>query len=1593
MCSRRTVFQFARWSTIVLLIVCRCPVIAQTTPLQTEYVTLAINGKGYITSIRDRLSGKEYVPKGRPSALLSLYESGEVLLPQVSSFKKGVLSLTYPNGSEARIQIQANKAYLKFRLLSLSKNDKVDNIIWGPYKLTISKLIGDIFSVVRDDAFAVGIMGLDDNTTSGPPTDGDMSFMYYYIHSPDPSKYPLPAHLKEGQTFPIGGDGVNDVAFYSQPEEYFRMNYGNGAKLEPAYGSSICMHSRNRRKEQMIRFPPYPDDLDGKANSSRYQLVTPADAGYIGSSIAFYACPDSLGLNTIERIVLDEGLPHPEIEGRWVKYPAAYRPDIAWWGVHDSLISYAERLGIQGVQDEGYGEYYPNPADRWGKRQINFKGQSPMSVPAFGALAQQHGIRYGLHTLCEFLQPDGNSDVSPVPSDSLAIMQRTFITKDIDPDDTVIMVADTAHFSEFGGWEGNHTNVLKIGKELIEYNGITTTPPYTFLHVKRGYHHTVAGAYRSGTVIVKLQPNCYRGFAPDIDLQDRYAEYYGKWLTEGKMDYIDFDGLESCMYQGHGQYSFKRFFRNLFAGYAKNGGRYLRVMGSAVQEGNWHYMSVCNVGGGDHMFSPVLNKWGIEGKDMRYVLESSYFPATFGIQAFESDWSLYDAENLEAKSIGWDATYMLGLSEDAVERCGEKEAIFKAYRTWEDARAAGIFTSAWKQQLKDLNYKFHLEERGGNTFFLYPIKETRFSVHAAADSVKLFRISNAFKAQGLQFAARLAGPKGVTAEGVSLQLDNGQTVSIRASLHAGEFLIADSGGVYRTDRNRKKLEKIGDVRLPRMPSGTHQMRWNIIQAGDPAAQLQVVVSAIGEARRVNSTVRGTNKTVQDGGLQEMLRDVKGSFKVSALSPEGEDKSGRWDIKTSVGEAPGQPDAMDGTVTCTLTEGIAKATAVSVSFDFAGWSRSNYVLVPAVIYNGNRYRAIGNGYNPDYPKDMYYNPRVPLTISNNPRLQLERGKPSLVELQTGNASTPAMCFFSPALKKGCIVLMEQATRFGNSGMTIVENAAQDSCSFRITAPAIRTLAAGFGDFHPSGDKAPDWKAGDALTLPFRLYVFTAQDIPDLLKKFMKVRKQVTGPNHPRDLLPMSKEFELGTAICKDHWSENPVGNYYTPENSPDFQLGWVSGMINTYGMLALNDEKERRRVGEELDFVVEKLQGPSGYFYGGITADGKIRPEKMNPGFPEVQAMVRKNSDALFWLMKHLLLLKAQGYSGVIKPRWENAARQLALAFTRTWEKDGQFGQYIAPRTGRIAVFNSTAGAIAPAGLVLASRYFKEPVFLNVARAAANYYYERDVVKQGLTGGDCGDISQDANSESAFGFLESLMALYYATGDKAWLQKAAVEAALCASWTLSYDPVFPAGSQIGRLDGHMAGAVWASIQNKHAAPGICEASGDYLFKLYRATGNPLYADLIRDIQHAHAEAVNMPPDHITTHNLIGSSMERIQPSDAEGWGSVGNFINTRNSWTETNGVLMALELPGVYYQTDTRRMVVFDHITVTRLKEDASGVDLLLENKTAYDANVSVMAETSREAAIPMGYTQFLKWPRTPVKAGGRAEVHIVKTII
>lgn len=692
---------------------------AQDIRLSTKYAALVVNKAGYIVSIKDRSTNKDYHPAGLSSPLLTLEKDKHTIYPSAAKWLKNEkhLQLTYPNGSVAILKADSKGDYIRFELLSLTPVNGVDNVVWGPYKTNIKKYIGEIISVARDDNFAIGMLGLDDNTTSGPPCDGDMTQSSYIIHTPDPVKYPLPANLKEGQRFRIGGDGNNDVAFYSHPEEYYRYMNGNGAQLDPAYGISIVMHARDRKHPFNIFYPLFNDFPGIKA--PRHMEVTPVNVDYIGSSIALYACPDSLGLKVIEKVVKNEGLPYVTRNGKWVKDPTNFEIDMAWSGPHDSLVSYANQLGLKAVQDEGMGEYYVNPADRWDGKFVRLNNEKRL-IKDLTDLTNKHGIAYGLHTLTEFVQPH-SSDVHPVPNEGLCTVLTTQIVHPVSAVDTIIQVADTSYLNERGGWDQNTVNALRVGQELIEYRGVTTTKPYTLTGVKRGAFKTNAAAHQTGDKIAKLQVNCYSGFIPDAQFGDEYARFYARLLHDGGMNFIDFDGFESFTYQGHGQYPFKRFLRILFGDLKEMGVPYLRVMGSCVFEGNWHYMSVCNVGGGNNMFDPVHNKWGIEGKDIRYSFNSNYFPCTFGIQNIQKDWNVQVIENLQAKSVAWDATYMLGLSQGSIEHRTDKKELFTTFRAWEEARKAGVFSPQLKEEMKLPENKYHLEQKDKNTWWMYVV--------------------------------------------------------------------------------------------------------------------------------------------------------------------------------------------------------------------------------------------------------------------------------------------------------------------------------------------------------------------------------------------------------------------------------------------------------------------------------------------------------------------------------------------------------------------------------------------------------------------------------------------------------------------------------------------------------------------------------------------------------------------------------------------------------------------------------------------------------------------------------------------------------
>ena len=264
----------------------------------------------------------------------------------------------------------------------------------------------------------------------------------------------------------------------------------------------------------------------------------------------------------------------------------------------------------------------------------------------------------------------------------------------------------------------------------------------------------------------------------------------------------------------------------------------------------------------------------------------------------------------------------------------------------------------------------------------------------------------------------------------------------------------------------------------------------------------------------------------------------------------------------------RPMGKDGSVlleaTFRLEKGSLQSAGAAIICEFSGWSRDNYVMIPAIVYNGNRFRSLPGGYMPAYPAEMYYNRNSPITFSNNPRLALNDGEQSRIDLSTSSASTPALTFFSPSRKRGFILLTEQRTALGNSGMIVEESQDRKSATFSITAPAVRDSIPGFGGFFKSGDLAPEWRAGDEVTLRILVLSFPANGIPAFLDRFMSVRKALTGENHPRSLTPMSAVFDF-TKVQTDQYRWQDYYSIYSAEHLWDgwghtkvVQIGWVGG---------------------------------------------------------------------------------------------------------------------------------------------------------------------------------------------------------------------------------------------------------------------------------------------------------------------------------------------------------------------------------------------------------------------------------------------------
>ncbi|HXU63910.1 MAG TPA: hypothetical protein VN962_19565 [Polyangia bacterium] len=688
-------------------------------------------------------------------------------------------------------------------------------------------------------------------------------------------------------------------------------------------------------------------------------------------------------------------------------------------------------------------------------------------------------------------------------------------------------------------------------------------------------------------------------------------------------------------------------------------------------------------------------------------------------------------------------------------------------------------------------------------------------------------------------------------------------------------------------------------------------------------------------------------------------------------------SGALDLRAA--PVPGDPDAVDLFATFRARAG-APAGWLALQLDCTAWSVENYLLLPGCCYAGNRFESRFAAYPPLLTEPADIGPHVPPIITDIPRLNRHAG-PSRLDVASVDLATGALAMFAPALHLGLILLVDPISAVGPTGLTVAEAEDRRRAMLQVATPFVRHPGRGAEARRPA---PPPPRPGQTVTLRARLLAFPCEAVPALLARLFSVRKALGGGKPRPASMSLSASFAAHEAAANARWLEKPgllaVGDRATAYTT--WQNGWCGGFGLTWPLLVAGSPTSRERALRTIDFALTGGQGPAGFFHAvsdgshwyddGFTAPLPGRAKTGAGGHPRWH-LVRRTADSLFYLLDQLAWLDRPGPGhdaadlASADARWTRAARAAADALTRLWERHRQFGQIVDVETGDLIVGGSSSAGLAPAALVRAADRFKEARYRDVALESGRAFFDR-FVAGGLTCGGPGDALQCPDSESAAALVESFMALYEATGDRTWVERARTAAHLLATWVVS-------GDGDGCLDGarRVTGAVMPDAQNRAPGPGLVLLAGDALLRLARATGDRGFLELLRDI----IRQADPPP---------AAREASATCPDAGVHPALRAAVVPADGLCDAVAMLTATRVPGVYALIDKAFVFALDAVEA-RVKERMPGrLVLSLRNPTGTDASVRVMAEMASDAERPLAPGALLDGLAVAVPAGRAVDV-------
>ena len=571
-----------------------------------------------------------------------------------------------------------------------------------------------------------------------------------------------------------------------------------------------------------------------------------SDGGVMGSKIALFGCPKEKALETIGKIEIAEGLPHPMLDGEWGKISMTAKRSylIAGFGEDnvDEILEYAQKADFKYI-------YHGGPFQNWGHFRLS-PGSFPdgdESLKRCVKKAAEVGVRVGVHILSNFITTD-DPYVSPVPDPRLMRIGSSHLTAAIGEASAEIGVADPTPFRE-----QQTLSTAVVGTELIQYRAVSETEPWTLLDCNRGAFGTKASAHPANADIGKLVDHPYRVFFPNLEMQDQMAARLVELFNRTGLQQISFDGLEGCERTGHGIYAHNRFVKQCFDGWSEevinDASRLLHYL--------WHIHTRMNWG----------EPWGKATRDgmpeYRFKNQDYFnrnlFPRMLGwfqLRLASRDveaTSLGDMEWVLAKCAGFDAGFALSTSLGDLKANGQTEAILKAVREWEEARLAGAFSADQRERLRNPNGEFHLERVEDGKWKLYPVEYSQtFTYHCeerqpGEPMEAEWEFENRFTRQPLSFVLRVLPDVGASQEDVlvnpSFQVGF-HHATFPVKLLPNQYLVCEvdgRGSVYDVNWNLLQIVEIGST-LPEITAGTQRVIFQCDEETKHSAEVRFRVS-------------------------------------------------------------------------------------------------------------------------------------------------------------------------------------------------------------------------------------------------------------------------------------------------------------------------------------------------------------------------------------------------------------------------------------------------------------------------------------------------------------------------------------------------------------------------------------------------------------------------------------------------------------------------------------------------------------------------------------------------------------------------------